>query len=172
MTSLLRALRQRSVAGVAFMLSTLSAGLSGCIVGTPWPRITRSPDDLARQPVVLVLTRVVVDSANRGEFDRQNRRVLASMATHPGLIGFAARREVFGNRGWTMSVWADDEARVRFVGSAVHSEAMVQSRPSLRSVETRRLTLARQDLPQSWVQALALLAQPDRLRNYREQDRA
>lgn len=152
------------------MLSAISAWLSGCAIGTPWPRIESRPEAGAQAPVVLVLTRVVVDGPNRSEFDRQNRRVLDSMPTHPGLIGFAARRELFGNQGWTMSVWVDDEARRRFVGSTVHREAMQQARPSLLTVDTRRLTVARQDLPQGWEQALALLAHPDRSRSYRERD--
>ena len=149
---------QRAVAAV---LGSLLIWLNGCAIGTPWPRLAAGAPEQAEEPVVLVLTRVVVDSRQRREFDRQNSRVLASMGTHPGLIGYAARRELFGDQGWTMSVWANDEARATFVRSAVHREAVTRSMPALRTVELKRLTVPRKDLPADWDQVLRMLADPE-----------
>ena len=142
--------------------------LTGCAISTPWPRPALAGADRSDDLVVLVLTRVVVDPEQRGEFDRQNSRVMASMNSHPGLIGYAARRELFGDQGWTLSVWANDEARAAFVRSAVHREAIAKSLPALRGVELKRLTVARKDLPANWDQVLRLLADPDGRRNYWE----
>ncbi len=149
----------------------VSAGLAGlfdaCTIGTPVPRLVQ-PDtaNAADQTVVLVLTRVVLNPDKRGEFDRQNKRVMASMGQHPGLLGYAARKQVFGNEGWTMSVWENDAARAAFVHSAVHREAIAKSTPALVAVELKRLTMPRKDLPQDWDAVLRLLADPEGLRNY------
>jgi len=150
------------------LLSALTVLLNACAIGTPWPRLTPATPDAAEETVVLVLTRVVVDTKQRAEFDRQNSRVLASMNQHTGLVGYAARRQLFGSQGWTMSVWANDDARAAFVRSAVHREAMARSQPALVAVELKRLTVARKDLPADWDAVLRLLADPEGLRNYYE----
>jgi heme-degrading monooxygenase HmoA len=150
------------------MLSSLLVWLQGCAIGTPWPRLSIPSHEQAQETLVLVLTHVVVDTQQRREFDRQNSRVLASMGSHPGLIGYAARRQLFGDQGWTMSVWASDEARAAFVRSAVHREAIARSMPALRTVELKRLTVARKDLPTDWDQVLRMLADPEGRRNYWE----
>lgn len=152
----------------AVMLGSLLLWLNGCAIGTPWPRLSAPTPEQARESVVLVLTHVTVDTTQRREFDRQNSRVLASMGSHPGLIGYAARRQLFGDQGWTMSVWASDEARAAFVRSAVHREAIARSMPALRTVELKRLTVARKDLPADWEQVLRMLADPESRRNYWE----
>lgn len=153
---------------VALMLGSMIAGLSGCAISTPWPSLRPAGVEQANEIVVLVLTRVVLDTSQRREFDRQNSLVLASMDSHPGLLGYAARKQIFGDQGWTMSVWANDEARVAFVRSAVHREAIANSLPALRGVELKRLTVARKNLPIHWDQVLRMLADPEGRRNYWE----
>lgn len=155
--------RAVAVAWVAAVAGLLNA----CAIGTPVPRLVPADPASASadQAVVLVLTRVVLDRAQRAEFDRQNRRVMASMARQPGLLGFAARKQLFGNQGWTMSVWVDDASRAAFVRSAVHQEAIAKSMPALVSVELKRLTLPRRDLPTDWDTVLQMLAEPAGLRH-------
>lgn len=148
------------------MLGSLPLWLQRCAIGTPWPELAPVSCENGNEQVVLVLTRVVVDASDRSEFDRQNRRVLASMGSQPGLIGYAARRQLIGDQGWTMSVWADDEARAAFVRSPVHREAIAKSLSALRAVELKRLKLARKNLPANWDEALLMLADPEGLRNY------
>jgi heme-degrading monooxygenase HmoA len=153
---------------VSLMLVSLMVWLGGCAIGTPWPRLAPGSVEEGNETVVLVLTRVVVDTQQRREFDRQNSRVLASMGSQAGLIGYAARRQLFGDQGWTMSVWVNDEARAAFVRAAVHREAIARSLPALRVVELKRLTVARKDLPANWDEVLRELANPEGLRNYWE----
>ena len=150
------------------MLTAALLALSGCAISTPWPRLAPAQAERGDDVVVLVLTRVVVDPERRSEFDRQNSRVMASMGSHPGLIGYTARRELLGDQGWTLSVWANDEARAAFVRSHVHREAIANSLPALRGAEFKRLTVARKDLPANWDQALRLLSNPEGRRNYWE----
>ncbi len=139
------------------LLSSALLLVAGCTVGTPWPRIDATPIDDEERPVVLVLTHVRLEPGNRKPFDQANRRVLASMKGQPGLLGFAARRQVFGHEGWTMSIWTDEASVSRFVSSSVNWEAIRQAEPSLIAVTTRRLTMRRPELPANWAEALALL---------------
>ncbi len=142
--------------------------LGGCAISTPYPRLSAPPHAGGDDLVVLVLTRIVVNVDQRDEFDRQTKRVIDSMAQQEGLIGFSARRQLFGSDGWTMSVWASDEARAAFVRSSVHQQAMRQSQPAIVTVELKRLRLQRQQLPGSWAQALALLDEPEGRRSYEQ----
>ena len=153
---------------VGALLAGLAMFLGGCAISTPFERIKAAAENQAGEKVVLVLTRIVIDTRQRAEFDRQTRRVIDSMPTHPGLVGYSARRELFGDVGWTLSVWESDEARERFGRSAVHQEAIAKSRPATVTVEFKRLTLARKDLPANWEQALKLLDDPEGLRSYWE----
>jgi heme-degrading monooxygenase HmoA len=152
---------------LAVAVSVMSL-LTGCAISTPFPRLQNASADSGKQEVVLVLTRIVVDPQNRAEFDRQTSRVIGSMPTQPGLMGFSARRELFGKQGWTMSVWASQEARAQFVRSAVHQEAMAKSRSAIVTVELKRLTMPRDELPKNWTEAIQKLDEPGNLRNYWE----
>lgn len=146
----------------------LSALAGSCALSTPFPRIDMTTAGTPDDAVVLVLTHIVVAGDRRDEFDRQTRRVIDSMASRPGLIGYSARRELFGNEAWTMSVWAREADRARFVRSAVHQEAIAQSRSAIVTVRLKRLIVARKDVPRDWAGALELLARPGDVRVYGE----
>lgn len=143
------------------MLTYLLTLITGCTIGTPWPRMEHQSADDGDQVVVLAVTHVIVDPDRRGLFNRANRRVLASMQGQPGLLGYAASRQIFGNEGWTMSIWEDDEARAQFVASPVHLDAMRQSQSAVVRVTTRSMAMARKDLPGDWDEALLRLTEPD-----------
>jgi heme-degrading monooxygenase HmoA len=153
--STLRALHPRQL-----LLLLLLPLVSGCVIGMPVPTIADTGADQG-EPVVLVLTHVVVDRTQRSEFNRLNRRVLASMEEHPGLLGHGARRELFGENGWTMSVWANDDARAAFVQSRVHREAIAGSMPALVRVRLRRAVVERSALPKDWDEVIRLLDMPE-----------
>ena len=140
--------------------------LGGCAISTPFPQLKEAPGVGSEEKVVVVLTHIVVDSNQRNEFDRQTRRVIDSLPSQRGMLGYSARIQLFGNEAWTMSVWAEDTDRAGFVRSAVHQEAIVKSAPAIVSIQLKRLTLARKNIPESWPRALELLAEPSDLRTY------
>ena len=139
--------------------------VGGCAIGTPFPRWQATTAERDQQ-VVLVITRIVVNPSKRREFDRQTSLVINSMPSHKGLLGYSARRELFGDQGWTISVWADDAARQNFVRSAVHRRAIQQSESAIVTVELKRLTLSRSALPNNWASALVLFDGPANKRTY------
>ena len=114
----------------------------------------------------MVLTHILVNTQQREEFDRQTKRVIDSIRNQPGVMGFSARRELFGNQGRTLSVWASDQARADFVRSSVHQEAIAKSAPAIVSIELKHLTLARKKLPENWTSALTLLNDPANRQTY------
>ena len=139
--------------------------LGACAISTPFPRLKMSGAG-ADDQVVVVLTHIVVDSNQRSEFDRQTRRVIDSLPSHSGMLGYSARRQIFGNEAWTMSMWASDADRAGFVRSAVHQEAIAKSAPAIVNIQLKRLTLTRKDVPVGWPRALELMAEPGDLRTY------
>lgn len=140
--------------------------LGACAISTPFPRLNEGPGAGADDKVVVVLTHIVVNSNQRSEFDRQTRRVLDSLPSHSGMLGYSVRRQIFGNEAWTMSVWANDEDRAGFVRSAVHQEAIAKSAPAIVNIQLKRLSLPRKDVPAGWSRAIELMAEPGDLRTY------
>ena len=153
------------MASRALMALAVVPLLGACAISTPFPRLKMSGAG-ADDQVVVVLTHIVVDSNQRSEFDRQTRRVIDSLPSHSGMLGYSARRQIFGNEAWTMSMWASDADRAGFVRSAVHQEAIAKSAPAIVNIQLKRLSLTRKDVPAGWPRALELLAQPSDLRTY------
>ena len=153
------------LASRALMTLAVVPLLGACAISTPFPRLKMSGAG-AEDQVVVVLTHIVVDSNQRSEFDRQTRRVIDSLPSHSGMLGYSARRQIFGNEAWTMSMWASDADRAGFVRSAVHQEAIAKSAPAIVNIQLKRLSLTRKDVPAGWPRALELLAEPGDLRTY------
>lgn len=153
------------MASRALMALAVVPLLGACAISTPFPRLKMSGAG-ADDQVVVVLTHIVVDSNQRSEFDRQTRRVIDSLPSHSGMLGYSARRQIFGNEAWTMSMWASDADRAGFVRSAVHQEAIAKSAPAVVNIQLKRLSLTRKDVPAGWPRALELLAEPGDLRTY------
>lgn len=153
------------MASRALMALAVVPLLGACAISTPFPRLKMSGAG-ADDQVVVVLTHIVVDSNQRSEFDRQTRRVIDSLPSHSGMLGYSARRQIFGNEAWTMSMWASDADRAGFVRSAVHQEAIAKSAPAIVNIQLKRLSLTRREVPAGWPRALELLAEPGDLRTY------
>ena len=153
------------MASRALMALAVVPLLGACAISTPFPRLKMSGAG-AEDQVVVVLTHIVVDSNQRSEFDRQTRRVIDSLPSHSGMLGYSARRQIFGNEAWTMSMWASDADRAGFVRSAVHQEAIAKSAPAVVNIQLKRLSLTRKDVPAGWPRALELMAEPGDLRTY------
>lgn len=112
--------------------------------------------------VVVALTHAVLDNAQRHPFNAQVRQVLRGIEGQPGLLAYSVRMRPFGNEVWTMTVWEDDAARTRFVGSDLHRSAMTAGLPAVRSARFRHVEVAAADIPLGWDRALHLLDEDSR----------
>jgi quinol monooxygenase YgiN len=140
--------------------------LGGCTIATSFPNTKQLSTRNGKSTVVLVLTKIEIDTKQRKAFDQHTRRVIRHMSKQPGLLGFSARRELIGPNGWTISIWKDDASRAQFMRTAVHREAIKASLPAIIRVTSKRIDVAPQELPKNWREAIALMDQPDGIRNF------
>ncbi|MDX2219998.1 MAG: antibiotic biosynthesis monooxygenase family protein [Burkholderiales bacterium] len=139
--------------------------LGGCVISTPFRgpgfadgKVTQAAPDTE---VVVSITNATVNRDQRGPFDEHVSKVVKSLPGQPGLIGYAVRKELFGDEVWTITVWRSEADRARFVASNEHRAAMAAGGPALKTVRFSRVVVPAQELPLSWERAKVLLdAQP------------
>lgn len=132
--------------------------VGACAVGTPVDtRKLRAAAEPASTRYEVSITHAVVDPARRGDFDRWTRRVNAGLDAQPGLLAHAIRKELFGDKVWTFTVWASAADRDRFVQSTTHRRAMDEASTGIAAMRSVRLTLAPGELPTDWDGVVALL---------------
>ena len=151
---------------VALLLALAPPLLTGCTAARPFVGPGYEPgrgvvDAEAGDTVVVALTTATLDSARRLAFDAHVSEVLRELPGHEGLIGFSARKELFGDRVWTMTVWRDEESLDRFVDSTVHRRAMSAGSPAMVSFRSRSLEVPVDEVPLAWGRAIELLDEAD-----------
>lgn len=141
-----------------FAALPLAALLSGCTLAMPFrvPEGAHRPDPAAT--VVVALTQAEVDPAQQALFDRYVKSVLADLPRQPGLVGYSLRRNLPGDRVWTLTVWKDEPARAAFVASPAHRAAMAAAMPALKSARFARREVPAREAPPRWAEALQWLA--------------
>jgi quinol monooxygenase YgiN len=144
----------------------LTVALAGCTVGTPFrgpgfdSRLGQVRPEVA-PTVLLAVTGGRVDPGRRADFGRQLRAVLEALPASDGLVGYAVRRELFGRRIWTLSVWQDEASLDRFLASPAHMRAVREGGVPRDAVTFASVSIPTALLPISWEQAQRLLdAQP------------
>ena len=152
-----------SMLRLSFTLLSVFA-LGGCAIATPF----QGPGYDRRNGVaiesgdrlVVAMTKAVLkqDRTLRPTFWAYVSKVEASLATRPGFVGYALRREVFGRQAWTMTVWSDEASLAAFVESDVHQAAIREAMGAIDCATFARLEVDRRDVPITWDRALAALA--------------
>ena len=108
--------------------------------------------------LVVGLTQAVLrdDGALRSTFWDYVWKVAASLPEQPGFVGYSLRRELFGKRAWTMTVWSDEASLAAFVGSDIHQAAIREAMDALACARFARLEVTRDEVPIPWDRALAV----------------
>ncbi len=107
--------------------------------------------------VSVTMTQYKSDWTSRKLFWRHVERVEKSLSERQGLVGYSMRRQILGNRAWTMTIWKDESSLLAFVRSPAHLEAMQQALPTLENASFARVELPASDIPLSWEKAEQLL---------------
>ncbi len=142
--------------------------LSGCAISTPFrgPGYDEAEGVAAGRPetVVVVLTeaRLRDDRAGSAAFWDNVSKVEDSLAEQPGFIGYSLRRELLGDRAWTMTVWADETSIAAFVQSPSHQTAIEEGLGALEATGFARIEVRREEVPLDWERAEEILAASDR----------
>lgn len=142
--------RQKPLIGLLF----LALSLSGCAIATPF---RDNPEARAKAgPAIAAITEAQLgaDRAARNRFWEGTRRVEQALMQQPGFLGYSIRREILGDRAWTMTVWQSEADLLRFVQSDMHREAIRIGRPALVSGRFARVPLAPGERSLTWARAL------------------
>lgn len=142
-------------------LYLIVAGLSlaGCTVATPFKGTIARLDVPEDQPVYVGLTEVVLgdDRAKNKVFWRQIDSVYDSLDGQAGLLGYSVRRELFGNTGWTMTVWEDAAAMRSFVQGPAHRAARAAASDAVFVSTFYSAEFKAGEVPLAWDDAINLL---------------
>lgn len=141
----------------------LLAFVSGCAISTPFKGPGYSRKDgvtLENADNVMVGMSYVLlkdDSDARAAFWEEMSNVRAVMFSMDGLVGYSVRRELFGDQGWTVSVWRDEPSMEAFVRSPEHVRAVRRGFAALADARFARVVVPAEDIPLSWERIEALL---------------
>jgi quinol monooxygenase YgiN len=139
-------------------ISALLALLAGCSVSTPFRWLDETPAGLAATPdaqVIVAVTHATIDASRRKIFDQGAQRVIDSLLTQPGLIGYSVRRQLFGNEVWTATVWTDEASLLQFVQSPAHLQAVREGNIAIMQIDYTQIRLRKSELPVSWSRLLS-----------------
>ncbi len=132
--------------------------LSGCHVGYTFqgPGFDSEKGSLItdkKTQVLVAITHGVVQSDGKKAFSNNLHTVRESLAQSPGLIGYSVRKQVCGNRVWTMSAWTTEEALKSFISSSAHRAAVENGGIPPAAVRSAYFWTSSERLPISWEEA-------------------
>jgi len=107
--------------------------------------------------VVVAITNAVVDGDNRKAFDDHTQKVIASLESHDGFIGYSVRTRILGNEVWTMTVWRDKAAMRAFVRGQVHDKAIEAGYDAVLQERFLVFEAKAKEIPLSWGDVLKRL---------------
>ncbi|MBI1190761.1 MAG: hypothetical protein GC200_08805 [Tepidisphaera sp.] len=136
----------RLLAGVA-LAGAWFAG--GCRLATPF-RASTDGTPPAAGPVVVAITHAQLDPAGRDAFDRYTDKVIASLPSNAGYLGYSVRGRLLGNEVWTMTLWRDHAATDAFVRSSTHGQAIREGLAAVKRAQFLRFEWPAADPPPSW----------------------
>jgi heme-degrading monooxygenase HmoA len=131
---------------------------TSCVVGSPFKKSFQSKDlGLSQdQKVVLVITEANIQGSVWDQilFWRNTSAVNKDLENNKGFLGGSIRRQLFGSRAWTMTVWLDDDALENFIYSDIHDEAIRQSKSALKRANFYRKEISWKEVPMNWKEAI------------------
>lgn len=157
-------MKSRATRKLGFMgmlsLSNLANLLSSCAFSARY-RPSALATDGSLPPDHLAIVTISATEHRQGQrrpFFDDTRKVLADLPSQPGLLGYAFRFELIGNKAWTITAWRDQASQDAFVRSPAHRTAVRRSAQT--SQNTRFLTLHRplSSLPLRWPEIRSLIA--------------
>jgi heme-degrading monooxygenase HmoA len=150
---------------IRLWISLLTLILGGCAIGPPLRDVGGGMPSSTDPALLVAVTEATLgdDRDARARFWLGVRRVEAAMPAQDGLVGYALRREIFGSKVWTMTVWRTEADLDRFVKSDAHRTAVREGYAALVGMRSTRFSWdARRGAP-AWQDALSMLESADYL---------
>ncbi|GBF51749.1 hypothetical protein LPTSP4_32870 [Leptospira ryugenii] len=150
----------------SFLLVALTSWISNCAFASPFQKSAQI-NQFNLQPdseVLIALTEVDIagTNADRSTFWDRVSSVRNDLKNRPGFLGASIRKEVFGSRAWTMTVWTNEEALEDFVYAKEHERAMKEGAPAVRKGTFYRGKKKWKEIPIAWEEAERLLSEEGR----------
>ena len=125
--------------------------ISACKISTPWHEMKSSNLNLEKEVVVgLTYIELGDDSDKNKIFWKSTFELKKKLKDYPGYVGGSIRKEIFGNKGWTMTVWEDEESLEKFVYGERLQTAIEEGSPALLKTKFSRLKVKRKEIPLPW----------------------
>lgn len=153
----------RKALSLGFILSAWLIS-SAFTFGTPFrssQTLEKLPPDT---PVVVAMTHVTVgrDKKKNDIFWDYTFRVADALPEHDGYLGHKIRKKLFGNDGWTITVWKDEKSLDYFVHGKAHVDAIQNGLGAVAKGRFARVILQRSQIPLSWSDAEAIMREKGR----------
>ncbi|TGM05201.1 DUF3291 domain-containing protein [Leptospira jelokensis] len=152
--------------GYLIMITFLN-WFSYCTIATPFQKNINPKNAMLSNDssVVIAITEVEIEGSYsiRSIFWDRVSSVRSKLDQNEGYLGGAIRREIFGNRAWTMTVWKNESALDQFVYSLEHERAMKEGGPAVKKSKFYRGFRTWNEIPLSWKVAETLLAEEGRV---------
>jgi hypothetical protein len=151
------------------MIFVLS-GCTGLPISTPFKKLDNRPlqDSFL---IVVTSTEIHSDADSKSKFNSFVKAINRNLNSTPSLYGYSIRKELFGNKAWTYTIWNDANSVAQFTSSADHLPAMALAPKILKTARFARTSIRAEDLPYSWEQALVLLEKSGRNYNLQSSGR-
>jgi len=125
-----------------------------CAISSPFQKSSKiaqynlTPDSI----VTVALTEVDIygSYSDKSTFWDRVSSVRSSLEENDGYLASAIRKEIFGSRAWTMTIWKNDEALEQFIYSRAHERAMKDGAPAVKNSKFYRSQRTWKELPMAW----------------------
>ena len=91
-------------------------------------------------------------------FLRHTGRIQDQLSGTSGLLGYSLRLSILAKKGWTLSVWENEQSLAEFVRKNPHSATMSKLRNSMKETKFVTRKIPGSDVPPNWAQALEYLS--------------
>jgi hypothetical protein len=118
----------------------------------PWKAIAAV--DVNREYVALLSYLPLLKYSKVPAFLRYALKIQRQLNKTPGAIGYGMRAKVLSRKFWTLSVWENDRALMKFVGHGPHAEAMKSIAPHMGATRFTRWKVQGSAIPPTWDDAM------------------
>ncbi len=122
---------------------------------SPW--ITFASADAHREYLALLSYLPLNKYSAVPGFFRFSFQIQKQLRSTPGIIGYALRARILTRNFWTLSVWQDQGALMKFVAKIPHGEAMKTMTPHMGPTKFTQWKVAGSSLPLSWNEVMQRL---------------
>lgn len=135
--------------------------LSGYYLTKPYEQFETHIQNTELKPdtKVLVAITYIEEGSNADQNDlfwENNSAVIDDLENQSGLLGYSVRKELFGNRAWTMTTWRDTASMKKFRRSTYHKKAMNESIDAAQKAGFAKVWVAYARIPLDWEEAEVL----------------